>query len=45
MKNFIVIVGAIVLGIAIYALLTGGVQTSVSDLNTRTVTDVGGINP
>ena len=45
MHNFIVIVGAILLGIAIYIFITGGVQTSVTGVSTRNVTDVSAINP
>lgn len=44
MKNIIIIVGTVLLGIAIVGILTGAVQTGVSDLLTRTVADINAVN-
>lgn len=45
MKNIIIIVGTVLLGIAIVAILTGAVQTGISGLLTRTVADISAVNP
>lgn len=47
MKQIIIIVGCVLLAIAIVGLLTGpnGVEGAISDLLTRTITDIDGINP
>jgi hypothetical protein len=45
LKNIIIIVGLVLLGIAIVGILTGTVQTGISGLLSRTVTDIGAVNP
>jgi|LSQX01.3.fsa_nt_gb hypothetical protein len=45
MEKVIVIVGCVLLAIAIVGLLTGGVEDAVSDLLTRTITDINAVNP
>jgi uncharacterized membrane protein YbaN (DUF454 family) len=45
MKKVIVAVGFVLLGIAIVGLITGTLQTAINGVITRTVTDIGTVNP